>query len=273
MRRKLVFKAAEKRKENEQEQELELEEDEEQEEEDEKKGKAEEGKAEEAGGGGEEEEEERQQQQQQQQKQGQQQEEEGNENKGREKEDEQQHQQQQRLELEENDKRQKDEQEEQEEKEQRDEEKTQEQGQEEEETDQCCYHGEAGGVLTKEKLRTPLEKFAVSSPERTRGSQEGEEKMKVGKEVNGEKECSEYPCFPLKEAGSSIIDRNAHHTGGRSGSENKMATLIKERKEVKINISQNDRLSDVRQNDDFNPKDLLCFAWQIAKGMVSLQFS
>ena len=36
-------------------------------------------------------------------------------------------------------------------------------------------------------------------------------------------------------------------------------------------VSQNTDRDDVKQDEDFVAKDLLCFAWQIARGMVSAE--
>ena len=49
-----------------------------------------------------------------------------------------------------------------------------------------------------------------------------------------------------------------------------MTPIRKEQKEINTNTPKDDdRPGDVEQADNFYSKDLLCFAWQIANGMVS----
>ena len=152
----------------------------------------------------------------------------------------------------------------------------------EEEREQCCFDGMEGIVSIKGDLWAPKEETALLGPyDRTRGSQEGDEKMEQeecedeenrGKEINEENECG----YPNPRESSFVLpavvgpfDNNAHHTRGSSGSENKRSPIKKEQKEVRITMPQEDHLGDVEQTDNFHSKDLLCFAWQIAKGMVS----
>lgn len=94
---------------------------------------------------------------------------------------------------------------------------------------------------------------------------EEEDDRKEGKEVKEENECK-YPnhgesqCSPLPVAGPSGIDKESHHICDVSGSDSRMTP---------INTPHNDHLGDVEQADNFHSNDLLCFAWQIANGMVS----
>ncbi len=147
------------------------------------------------------------------------------------------------------------------------------------ETEQFFHQGTAVILSTKGELGTLQENLALLGfRNRTHAGQEGDEEMEEeefgdkgegGKEISKMKECrypkkGESPCFPLVEAGPTGIDNEVHQTGDPSGSKNKMRPIKIEREDVKINMPQVDL-----QDDNFHSKDLLCFAWQIAKGMVS----
>ena len=172
----------------------------------------------------------------------------------------------------------------------------------EEELEQCCHEGIEVIVSTKGEHGTPRQEPALlGSYERTDGNwghgQEAETKTeegkcederkngkeindeieeknerKEGKEVKEEIEC-QYPnhsdsqCSPLPVAGPSEIDKEPHHICGVSGPEGRVTPIRKEQKEVNINPPQDDHLG----ADNFHSNDLLCFAWQIANGMVSSQ--
>ena len=120
----------------------------------------------------------------------------------------------------------------------------------------------------------------LSTHDRNNSSQEVDEKTekeecedekKNGKDVNEENKCRfPSPSFSLEVAEASWNEREAHHIDGPSGPEKKITPVITEGKEVKINIAQEDIIGDVKQDDNFHANDLLCFAWQIAEGMVSI---
>ena len=102
-----------------------------------------------------------------------------------------------------------------------------------------------------------------------------EDQRKEGQEVEEENE-SKYPdhsesrCSPMPEAGPSGIDKKPHHTCNVSWFDSRMTPIKKEQKEINLNTPQDDVLpEDVEQSDNFYSHDLLCFAWQIANGMVS----
>ena len=102
-----------------------------------------------------------------------------------------------------------------------------------------------------------------------------EDERKKGNEVKEENECkypihSESRCSPLLVVGPSGIDKDPDHTCDDFGSDSRMMPDRKEQKEININTPQDDvHPVDVEQSDSFCSSDLLCFAWQIANGMVS----
>lgn len=107
------------------------------------------------------------------------------------------------------------------------------------------------------------------------GEEKCEDERKEGKKVKEENECkypdhSEFPCSPLPVAGPSGIDKDPDHTCDVSGFESGMTPIRKEQGEISMTTSQDDdHPGDVEQADNFYSNDLLCFAWQIANGMVS----
>ena len=136
-------------------------------------------------------------------------------------------------------------------------------------------------VSTRGKLGTPIEEtLPVGHCVKTHRSQGGDVKIeeepceddkKGGKELKEENECichnnSESQRFPSEEAGPSGIDNKAYNDDS-TGPKHTKEQIKKE--EVKINMSQDDNRDDDVQVDNFHSKDLLSFAWQIAKGMVS----
>lgn len=154
--------------------------------------------------------------------------------------------------------------------------------------EQCCHETMAVIMPSKEKLSTKRDEPATldsynKTEENLKNSQEDDGKIKEeemeneeieGNKVNDRNESrypnhSESPSFSLEVAGPSGIHKEAHHTCGPSGSKNKMAPIKEKCKEVKINMPQDDHHGDVEQADNFHANDLLCFAWQVAKGMVS----
>ena len=154
----------------------------------------------------------------------------------------------------------------------------------EEDLEQCCHEVKEVIVSTKGEDGTAREEAALvgSSDERTDGnlghSQEAETKTegkcederKEGKEVKEENECK-YPDHSesLPVAGPSGIDKEPHHTCDVSGPDSRMTPIRKKQKKININTPQDDHPEDVEQADNFYSNDLLCFAWQIANGMVS----
>ena len=151
---------------------------------------------------------------------------------------------------------------------------------EEEEPEQLCRPVMKLTVYGTGELGTTMEELPLVGPfDRTRGNkgcneEEGGDNEKYrGTEFNEENECG---CSDRSEsrgeslmavAGAIGIDNTARHTCGPCGSENKTSPIKNEQKDVKIVMD--DDLGDVNQADSFHSKDLLCFAWQIAKGMVS----
>ena len=158
----------------------------------------------------------------------------------------------------------------------------------EEDLEQCCHEVKEVILSIKVEHGTAREEPALvgSYDERTDGnlghSQETETKTegkcederKKGKEVKEENECK-YPdhsgsqCSPLPVAGPSGIDKEPHHTCDVSGPDSRMTPIRKEQKEINTNTPQDDHPEDVEHADNFYSNDLLCFAWQIANGMVS----
>ena len=157
----------------------------------------------------------------------------------------------------------------------------------EEKFEQNCHEGKEVILSTKGEPGTARKEPALvgSYDERTDDnlglSQEAETKKeeekcederKEGKEEN---ECkqpdrSESQCSPLPVAGPLGIDKDPHHTCEVSGFDSRMTPIGKERKEIKIKTPQDDdHPRDEEQADNVYSNDLLCFAWQIANGMVS----
>ena len=102
-----------------------------------------------------------------------------------------------------------------------------------------------------------------------------DDKRKEGKKVKEENECkypdhSEFPCSPLPVAGPSGIDKDPDYTCDVSGFDSGMTPIRKEQEEISMTTAQDDdHPGDVEQTGNFCSNDLLCFAWQIANGMVS----
>ena len=110
---------------------------------------------------------------------------------------------------------------------------------------------------------------------KTEEEEKCEDERKEGKEVKEENECKqpdhrESQCSLLPVAGPLGIDKDPDHTCDVSGFDSVMTSIGKEQKEISIKTPQeDDHPSDVEQADNFYSNDLLCFAWQIANGMVS----
>ena len=154
----------------------------------------------------------------------------------------------------------------------------------EEDLEQNCHEVKEVIVSIKGEHGTAREEPALvgSSDERTDGnlghSRETETKTKgkcederkEGKEVKEENECK-YPDHSesLLVAGPSGIDKEPHNTCDVSGPDSRMTPIRKEQKEINTNTPQDDHPEDVEHADNFYSNDLLCFAWQIANGMVS----
>lgn len=160
----------------------------------------------------------------------------------------------------------------------------------EEEFEQCCHEVMEVILSTRGEPGTARQEPALvcSYDERTDGNlghsheaetKTGEEKCdddrKEGKKVKEENECkypdhSESQCSPLPVTGPSGIDEDPHHTCDVSGSDSMMTPVRKEHREININTPKDDdHPKDVEQADNFSSRDLLCFAWQIANGMVN----
>ena len=158
----------------------------------------------------------------------------------------------------------------------------------EEEVEQCCHEVMEVIVSTKGESGTARQEPTLvgsydESPDVNLGhSQEGdtntkegkcEDERTKGKELKEENEYK-YPeseCSPLSVAGPSGIDKEPHHTRDVSGPDNRMTPMMrKDQKEININTPEDDvHTEDVEQSDNFSSNDLLCYAWQIANGMVS----
>ena len=155
----------------------------------------------------------------------------------------------------------------------------------EEKLEQCCHEVMEVTVSTKGESGTAREESSLvgSYDEGADGnlghSQEAdrktEEKWEDERKEGKENECnypdhSESQCSPLQVAGPSEIDKEPHHTCDVSGFDSRMTPIRQEQKEIIINSLQDDvHPEDVEQSDNFHFNDLLCFAWQIANGMVS----
>ena len=105
--------------------------------------------------------------------------------------------------------------------------------------------------------------------------QKGEVERKEGKAVKKENECKrpdhrESQCSPLPVSGPSGIDKDPDHTFDVSGFDSMKTPIRKEQAKLDRNTPKHDdHPGDVEQADNFYSNDLLCFAWQIANGMVS----
>ena len=159
----------------------------------------------------------------------------------------------------------------------------------EEQLEQCCHEVMEVIVSTKGESRTArLEPALVGSYDegadgnlghsqetQTKSEEKLEDERKEGKEVKEGNECkyphhSESECSPPPLNGPSGIDKEPHHTCDVSGFDSRMTPIRHEQKEIIINSPQDDvHPEDVEQFDNFHFNDLLCFAWQIANGMVS----
>ena len=99
-----------------------------------------------------------------------------------------------------------------------------------------------------------------------------EDDKKEGKVVKKENERkqpdhSESQCSPLPVAGPSEIDKDPDHTCDVSGFDSTMTSTRKEQEKLDRTTPKEDD-HPVEQGNNFSSNDLLCFAWQIANGMV-----
>ena len=148
----------------------------------------------------------------------------------------------------------------------------------EEELEQCCDEVMEVIVSTKAESGKGREEPALVGPydegadgnlgqnqeAETKTKEKWEDERKEGKEMKEENECK-YPDH--SEPG---IDNEPHHTCDVSGFDSRMTPNRKEQKEIIINSPQDDvHPEDVEECNNFHSNDLLCFAWQIANGMVS----
>jgi len=158
----------------------------------------------------------------------------------------------------------------------------------EEKLEQSCHDVKDVVVSRKGKQSTPREEPALvgSYDERTGGNlghsredetkteRNGEDERQEGEEEKEENECK-YPDYsepqtsPLPTAGPSRIDKDPHHSCDVSRPDSEMNPIKKEQKEMNTSTTQDDHPEDVEQADNFYSNELLCFAWQIANGMVS----
>jgi len=158
----------------------------------------------------------------------------------------------------------------------------------EEELEQSCHDVKDVVLSRKRKHGTPREEPAMvgSYDERTddnlgynrkhetKTERNGEDERQEGEDEKQDNDCkypnhSESQCLPLPVAGPSGIDKEAHHSCVVSGPDSGMNQIRKEQKEMNTSKTQDDHPEDVEQADNFYSNDLLCFAWQIANGMVS----
>ena len=159
----------------------------------------------------------------------------------------------------------------------------------EEELEQCCHEVIEVVVSTKGEPGTARQESARvgcydEGPDgnlghcqeaETKTGGKWEDERKEGKAVKEENECkcpdhSESQCSPLQVAGPSGIDKEPHHTCNVSGFDSRMTPIRKEQQEIIISSPQDDvHTEDVEECNNFHSNDLLCFAWQIANGMVS----
>ena len=159
----------------------------------------------------------------------------------------------------------------------------------EEELEQCCHEvmevivstkGESGTAALEPALVCSYDKggdgnLGHSQEAETKTEEKWEDERREGKEMK-EKNKWKYPDHresqrsPLQVAEPSEIDKEPHHTCGVSGFDSRMTPIRKEQQEFIINSPQDDvHPKDVEESDNFHLNDLLCFAWQIANGMVS----
>ena len=161
-----------------------------------------------------------------------------------------------------------------------------------EELEQSCHDVKDVVLSRRGKHGTPREEPALvgSYDERTNGNlghsredetkteRNGEDERQEGKEEKEENECkypdySEPQCFHLPVAGPHGIDKDPHHSCDVSVRDSGMNSIKKEQQEMNTSTTQDDHPEDVEQADKFYSNDLLCFAWQIANGMVSSEGS
>ena len=158
----------------------------------------------------------------------------------------------------------------------------------EEKFEQKCHEVKEVILSTKGEPRTARKEPALvdSYDERTDDnlglSQEAETKKeeekcedekKEGKVVKEENECKqpdhrESQCSPLPVTGPSGIDKDPDHTCDVSGFDSMKTPTRKEVEKIDITTPKEDD-HPVEQASNFSSNDLLCFAWQIANGMVS----
>jgi len=115
--------------------------------------------------------------------------------------------------------------------------------------------------------------LGLSQEAETKTEEKCEDERKEGKAVKEENEGkqpdhSESQCSPLPVAGPSEIAKDPHHTCDVSEFDSMKIPIRKEKEKTNINTPKDDDRP-VEQADNFYSNDLLCFAWQIAKGMVS----
>ena len=159
----------------------------------------------------------------------------------------------------------------------------------EEELEQCCHEVMEAIVSTNGESGTATLECALvgsyveggdgnlghSQDAETKTEEKWEAERREGKEMKEENEWkypdhSESQGCPLQVAGPSEIDKEPHHTCDVSGFDSRLTPIRKEQQEIIINSPQDDvHPEDVEKSDNFHLNDLLCFAWQIANGMVS----
>ena len=159
----------------------------------------------------------------------------------------------------------------------------------EEELEQSCHEVMEVIVSTNEESGTATMEPALvgsyveggdgnlghSQEAETKTEEKWEDERREGKDIK-EKNERKYPdhsesqCSPLQVAEPSETDKEPHHTCDVSGFDSRMTPIRKEQQEIIINSPQDDvHPKDVEESDNFHLKDFLCFAWQIANGMVS----
>lgn len=162
----------------------------------------------------------------------------------------------------------------------------------EEKLEESCHDVKDVVVSRKGKHGTPREEPALvgSYDERTDGNlghsredetkteRNGEDQRQEGEEEKEENECkypdySEPQCSPLPVAGPSGIEKDPHHSCDVPGPDIEMNPIKKEQKEMNTSTTQDDHPEDVEEAGNFYSNDLICFAWQIANGMVSSEGS
>lgn len=121
-------------------------------------------------------------------------------------------------------------------------------------------------------------------------SKEHDEKLKLTDEESGnEVHRKRRACVGKKEVDTAnairyynvemLVNKEVHHTATKDepcSSECGSVMVNQSRNEgiqVSANIPQEDQQNDVELDDNFSAKDLLSFAWQIAKGMVSAEMT